>query len=270
VTRLVSLIQYAGYVALALTAWNAVFGAVKRRDARRLDILLLVAALVLVSVPSELLRRGLAVVPTVILLLVPYLHIRLIQHFRNVSPLLNGTALLAPIVGGILSSTAPLPWPPWQQYAFSTYLIGAWILAALAYSAESKRSSGVTRRRLWFAALGTGAICAVQVVSLMATRSWIEGDTGGHLNIAVSSIALICYYLAFATPRSLRRLWQRTELGRYLVASADREAEDRGIHAADDLLTAAQRGAAGSAVFVAIQDTLTSDHVIVGTDGSHP
>ncbi len=263
-TTLVGYLVLAGYGALILTSWGAIAGAYRHRDLRRLDILMVVLALVLVS-PVSLAAFGgsLSVIPFAGLCLFPYLLLRLIQHFREVPTALTVVGLVVPVAAVILRSAAPAPWPAWQQFAVSVYSVSALVLLALAFTLESHRSSGVTARRLYFAAAGTWLLAAINSVTLTTSTLPLNQESAALLNTALSASVLLCYYLAFATPRRLRKSWQRQELSRYLVETANREAEERGAHASDDLLRAAQRGAAGSAVFVAIRDSITSEEVTV-------
>jgi PAS domain S-box-containing protein len=263
-TSLVSYLQLLGYLALLLTSWSAIKGAFGHRDLRRLDILIVVMSLVLASpVGAAPFRGGLSVVPYATLFLFPYLLLRLVQHFRHVHVGFTVVGLTVPVVAAVLHSTTPLPWPAWQHFVASGYSIATLIALALTFSFESHRSAGVTARRLYFAAGGTWQLAAINVVSLTSGAWTINQESAALLNSALAAGTFICYYLAFATPRRLRKSWQRQELARYLVATADREADERGPHAADDLLRAAQRGVAGSAVFVAIRDSITTEEVIV-------
>jgi len=263
-TTLVGYLELAGYGALILTSWCAIAGAYRHRDLRRLDILMVVLALVLVS-PVSLAAFGgsLSVIPFAILFLFPYLLLRLIQHFREVPTALTVMGLVVPVAAVILRSAALAPWPAWQQFAVSVYSVSALVLLALTFTLESHRSSGVTARRLYFAAAGTWLLAAINSVTLTTSTLPLNQESAALLNTALSASVRLCYYLAFATPRRLRKSWQRQELSRYLVKTANREAEERGAHASDDLLRAAQRGAAGSAVFVAIRDSITSEEVTV-------
>ncbi len=262
--ELVDLLQLAGFAALALTFVATIRGARRHRDARRLDILLAVGSLVLASPLSVRAMQGpLSIAPVVVLVLFPYFLIRLVQHFREVPGPLVWASLVTPAVAVAVIGATPPPWPPWQQYVISGYAAGALALVLLAFAIEAGHSSGVTRRRLLLAALGTGCYVGIHGVSVSATVLALASETGSLLTRALSGIALIAYYLAFATPRSLRTRWQREELSRFLVDTADREADERGRHAAEDLLRAAIRAGAGSAGFVAIRDSVTSEDVTV-------
>jgi PAS domain S-box-containing protein len=79
----------------------------------------------------------------------------------------------------------------------------------------------------------------------------------------VTDLSSIALFFAFATPRFLTQRWQRQEVTRYLFDTSNREAEDRRVHAPDDLMRAAQRGVAGSAVFVAIREDVHSPALII-------
>ncbi len=262
--QLVQAVHAIGYAALLLTAWNSIAGARRHRDLRRLDILLVVGSLVAVSpVGSGVLAGNLVTIRQLVALLFPYFLLRLIQHFRHVPVAVTAVAIGAPLAVLLLRAVTPLPWPAWQQYLLSGYLFVALVLVAFTFSAESRRSAGVTAKRLAFAALGTWLVAAIHSTTIGATRWDLDPYSAATLSKILSTGALVSYYLAFATPRWLRKNWQQMELARYLVSTADREADERAGHAADDLLQAAQRGAAGSAVFVALRDTITSDDVTV-------
>jgi len=264
-TSLVSYLQLLGYLALVLSSWSAISGAYRRRDVRRLDILVVVLALVLVSpVSLAALSGSLEIVPFTALFVFPYLLLRLVQHFRHVHVGFTVVGIAVPIAAAVLRSVTPLPWPPWQMIAVAGYNLTTLVVLAITFTVESQGSAGVTARRLYFAAAGTWFLAAINMTALGATAWHLQQtDSAALLASALAAATLVCYYLAFATPRALRKSWQRQELGRYLVATADRDAEDRGSHAANDLLRAAQRGAAGSAVFVAIRDSITTTEVIV-------
>ncbi len=185
-TRLVALLHLMGYLALALTYWSAILGAYKRRDLRRLDILLVVLGLVIVSPLSTtaLLRGGLPAGNATALLLFPYLLLRLTQHFRDVHIGFVVVALGAPVIGALVSSLTPLPWPLWHVWGLSSYLIGALVFSAAALSWESHRSSGVTAKRLVFAAAGTWLFVGVHTLVLVATVWEFNKESGARLSRA--------------------------------------------------------------------------------------
>ena len=264
-TSLVLYLQLLGYLALVLTSWSAVSGAYRHRDLRRLDILLVVLSLGLISpAAAASMPGGLSAIPFSVLFFFPYLLLRLVQHFRHVHVGFTAVGIAVPIAAAVLRSVTPLPWPPWQVIAVGGYSITALVVLGAASTVESPRSPGVTAKRLYFAAAGTWCLAAIHLTALSATVWKLQdAEAAALLASALSATTVVCYYFAFATPRRLRKSWQRQELGRYLVETANREAEERGAHAADDLLRAAQRGAAGSAVFVAIRDSITSEEVTV-------
>jgi PAS domain S-box-containing protein len=262
-TSLVSALQLLGYLALLLTSWSAISGALRRQELRRLDILVVVLALVLVSpVSLATFRESASVVPFAALFFCPYLLLRLVQHFRHVPVGFVVVGVVVPVVATTLRTVMPLSGQLWQVAA-GTYGGITLVLLAITFTVESHRSAGVTARRLYFAAAGTWLLAAINLNTLGAAAWPLDGESVALVSSALSANTLICYYFAFATPRRLRLSWQRQELGRYLVETANREAEERGVHAADDLLRAAQRGAAGSAVFIAIRESITSDETTV-------
>jgi hypothetical protein len=125
-------------------------GAYRRRDLRRLDILVVVLALVVLSPASTAaIRSGMPIVPFAAILLFPYFLLRLVQHFREVPVALTLVGVGVPIVATVIRTVTPPPWPVWLQAATFVYGSVALLLLALTFTFESHRSAGVTARRLY-------------------------------------------------------------------------------------------------------------------------
>ncbi len=93
-----------------------------------------------------------------------------------------------------------------------------------------------------------------------------------HSNIfgrTLQGLAMICYYLAFATPRPLLSRWRRAERADYLARTSEREPEERGRLADRDLFRTAVRGIGGGGTFVALRPT-GDDGVLVVRQTSEP
>jgi PAS domain S-box-containing protein len=75
--------------------------------------------------------------------------------------------------------------------------------------------------------------------------------------------ALLCYVLAFNTPRRLKGRWQREEFARYLSYTTERDPEERGRHAARDLTEATDRSVSQALVFVALRPSVGADRLVV-------
>ncbi len=248
---LISAVYAVGFVLILLTAVTAWRAAWTRRDPRHLDILFLVSAFALGPFSNHFGPR-LSIFTTALYFAQPYLLLRLVRHFHDVPLGLRlsaaGLVLPATIVG--------LEWPRVTTAVNSTELavLILELYVALSLSREAKRFSGVTAKRLVFAAAGTWMLASEVVIVLFASSAAaLEYQTG----LVVSTITtglLFCYFLAFNTPRALRNDWQRTEQARYLSITADRGADERGALAAEDLNRAAARSVGHAVTLVALRD----------------
>ena len=223
--EIVAFASYAGYALIVFTAISALNDAWRRRDAHRLNILFVVLTLALLP---RLRGRGpvLDDIGVGLLLALPYLLLRLVRHFRDVSAaLLNGSLAVA-AAGAALYAAAPA----WSS-AIGGYVAAGHAYVAAAFTREATRTSGVTARRLVFAAAATWLFAAVFGFGSLGPES-PASRLLGHVNQLLAAAGLTCYFLAFSTPRRLRASWQRAEQAKYLSSAAGRSiAEDRGAKA---------------------------------------
>ena len=128
-------------------------------------------------------------------------------------------------------------------------------MAVVAYLlfVEARRSVGVKATRIFLASAGTGLLGSS--FALASIGGWFASFAVSSTPITgiVQGIALICYYVAFATPRFLLTRWRRAEQAKYLETVNERDPEERGQRASDDVFRAAGRGAGGSVTFVALR-----------------
>jgi signal transduction histidine kinase len=111
--------------------------------------------------------------------------------------------------------------------------------AAVAFIVEARRAAGVTRWRLRLAAIGTSAVIGIIVLGGIA-RLTDQQPTPAMQGLLAFTV-LAGYYFGLATPRWLRRSWQRGQLFRFLKLAATRDPADREQHAAGDLSETAGR-----------------------------
>jgi PAS domain S-box-containing protein len=117
---------------------------------------------------------------------------------------------------------------------------------------EAVRSRGVKVKRLAFAAAGTLAFALTSAaVALTLFGDWARAWAGPVQ--ALNTAGLACYFLAFNPPRWLLGRWRRLEQATYLDQVAEREPEERGWMAAEDLLNGATRCVGGDVTFVALK-----------------
>jgi signal transduction histidine kinase len=157
---------------------------------------------------------------TVLLLSLGYLLLRLVFDFTDVSSwLTRGAELALGLFAISLFFYAP-PLPPALTVVMLLYLIGLLLYSAIAFFHESRRSRGVTRRRMQAAAVGSMLLVLVFVFA--GLRAALPGLDSLLLSLAdLSSLAAgVSYYLSFASPRWLRRAWQEPELRAFLGRAA--------------------------------------------------
>ena len=246
-----TLAYYVGYVLLLLTAVGSLRAAWRYRDAHHLNILAFVL--------SHVLLPHLQLIPPVhaaLLLMQPYLLLRLVGHFRDVPRLVTTGALVAIAVGVSFSGFSGL-------FLFSTPVVATCFLgsiaalesyAAIAFSREARRKAGVTSKRLMLAAAGTWLFAAVFLVSIGGKWLPATGYSGALLNRFLIAAGLICYYLAFSTPRRLRASWQGAEQAKYLTEMAALDPVERGRRAPDDLAFAGTRSVGNAVTLVAVRE----------------
>jgi PAS domain S-box-containing protein len=248
---------YVAYVLLVLTAVSSARSASRYRDAHHLNILALVLSHVLIPQVQRF-----PVLHTALLLIQPYLLLRLVELFRDVPVLLRTSAIAAAGVGAVVAFFVPDRGPLGSTALFA-YLIAIDAYVAVAFSTEQRRKTGVTSKRLMFAAAGTWLFAAIFVVNVAGIWAPATDRSGALLNRILVATALTCYFLAFSTPRRLRAQWQRVEQAKYLTEAAALDPVERGRRAPDDLAFAGTRSVGNAVTLVAVRDAPHATHLAV-------
>jgi len=263
-----SALAYAiGYSLILLTAIDAVRAAWQRRERSRNSILLFVVGLA--AMPRLSTVGGIRLLPVLLLIQVVLL-LRLVRHFRDVPAVVSRLTLAFLAAAVVMVVVWPVSRPAPITSTISAFVTATIAYAALALTVEARRTSGVTAKRLVLAAAGSWMFSAVTLVTAIGSMFVLVADAGGRINPLVTPVMLICYSLAFATPRWLRMRWQRMEQARYLSAANERDPEDRGARAAEDLCRGAAGAVGNSLVVVALGDApgATSLRVHAATDSA--
>jgi PAS domain S-box-containing protein len=254
--------EFVGYALILLTALGAADAVIRRHDTHRINIFAFVTVLPL----SGFLRHPASPIlwasGTALQLALPYFLLRMTRQFRDISrSLLHGSLIIAIAVSVVLTATRGIR-PPIVSVIVGGYVAVLFLYVAGLFIQEARHTAGVTARRLSFAAVaswifvfGFGLVALAGLVPAIA--GWLP-----LARITVTA-ALACYFVAFSTPRWLKGQWQRAEQARYLTATADRDAEERGAHAANDLLHTVTRSVGHSLVLVALRPATASDDVVV-------
>lgn len=187
------------------------------RDRVSLDIFFVFGSLALILILERALRLADVEVPWIrplglsVLLAHPYLLLRVVSHFRPVS---RAVARLSP-VGLALALT--VTWIADVQLPVLNLLAFIYFVALLAYVAWSfrrgaKAAGGVSHWRMLHAAWGALLLAVVGALVLMSSLLAVTRDAVSAFIPLSALAAALNYYIAFAPPSFLRRLWQSTEL----------------------------------------------------------
>ncbi len=164
----------------------------------------------------------------VLLPALPYLLIRIVDHFTRQPRWLRFGALgiTAAVMAVALLAPTPLP-------VIITVLVVAWIVVGVAYAStrfvnEARAAIGVTSRRLASAAIGSGLLALALVVALLNVMAPDGTDVIGMATQLLAVACAVAYYAGFATPTWLRRAWQEPAVRDFLADSASltREPDD--------------------------------------------
>jgi PAS domain S-box-containing protein len=246
-----------------LTVASATYAAWRHRDAHRLNI----AAVVLAPIIAFYLQTTrLTVVDALgmgLALAQPYLLLRLVDFFQEVPRPVRALTVLGPLAVAIVSIASDRQTTGDLNLSQAVYLTVMLGYAAALFSIETRGKAGVTRMRLAFAAAASWLSAAGYVFVVLAMNSPTFSEAGVALTDFARALMTGCYFLAFATPRRLAHRWQRIEHSKYVSRTADRDVEERGRLAPDDLFHAVAGSVGNAAVAVAARDSpLGGDGVV--------
>ncbi|MCV0402391.1 MAG: GAF domain-containing protein [Chloroflexi bacterium] len=244
--ELITLVNQALFVGLFLVV---LAHAVRRPSRATVDTALLfgsIAAAVAVSVGATAVGLSDAAPRTPIVLLLfnlaPYAMIRLVDDFSGTPRFMLHLGAVAYVVIAALGFAFTV------QRELVQLAIIAWFLAvggyaAFAFAWESRRTRGITRRRM--RAVATGAVAFITAVVLLFLNGMFSMD-GVILDIAAQLTALtavVAFFVGFAPPEWVRRAWREPDLRRFLEQST------RLVSVADETAAMAelQRAAAAAA-----------------------
>ncbi len=256
----------------AVAAWDLV----QHRDRTRLDIFLLFGTLAFSTLVSEIARLTGAVLPpwwtrvsTMLIMLQPFLLVRLVDHFRPVARRIQMINLIGLGISAVLlvvgspqpNTTGGSSYPPWVTLPLVVYFVWAEAYAVFAFVQGARASGGPTRWRQALAAAGSaelGGLIALAGVGILFPSF---ATFVAPLNQILALLSGIAYYLAFAPPRWLRSTWQTNELYAFLREFAGKDTQARATEILPYLCQAATRVVGGRASYVALWDE--ANHTLV-------
>lgn len=187
------------------------------RDRVRLEILLLFAAISTVIFYITF-GTGIALqlLATICVIAQPYLLLQLVQNFRTVPRQLNIGTITAAIIFVVWAiATVPNYSNP-LIFGIVLYLIAIGGYVSFAFIRGAIRSRGITRWRLLLVFTGTNAFALTMFLVVLVTYLPKITPYLTPFAILIVFIIPITYYLGFSPPQSLRRVWQNSEMRRFL------------------------------------------------------
>jgi serine phosphatase RsbU (regulator of sigma subunit) len=257
-------------VAVGLAA-SAVYELVRRRTRERLELALFFAAFASGAFFTFDLEGGTLAVVIIGTLSVPFLLLRLADHFRPVPVLVQRLSLAGVVFsfvltvwlivvvdrlqGSVLTTKAADAWAAVIQ---TVYLVGSAGFATWIFISTAIATSGVTAWRSRLAALGSIVLALGILATTVATFGSVSESGIAQLPIQAQetfyitiAAAAVCYFAAFATPPWGRQLWQLGELHRFLRLTAGTSVGEQRAGSIAALTTAAERATGGTATVLA-------------------
>jgi signal transduction histidine kinase len=158
--------------------------------------------------------------PSIFVMTLPYLLLRLLDDFAEVPVFVLRAAEVGLALSVLVILLTPAPLPAGVVILLVIYFVVLQVYAAVAFIRASRKASGVTNRRLQAAA--TGSLLLGLVLLTAGFRAALP-DLGELWTIFSRVFGLssgISYALGFAPPAFLRRAWQEPELRAFLGRAA--------------------------------------------------
>ncbi len=216
-------IQYATDALFLLIFLVVLTGAIRRRRRVQIQALLFFGTVAFILVESLIFNHFedqppafVAAVNQIMLISMSYLLLRLVASLSDVPRVVFRIGE----VGLVLLGVQTLVGLGDQRFSFIIpavlYFLGFTIYATIIAINESRRVQGVTGYRLRAVAFGSAFLAAIILVAGIA--AFVPAIVGNTIHIIDEILALLCgfsYFIAFATPVTLRRAWLEPVLRDY-------------------------------------------------------
>ncbi|HYO49340.1 MAG TPA: GAF domain-containing sensor histidine kinase [Chloroflexia bacterium] len=224
------LVQYLSWAMYTLIFVLVSARAIRRPLRANIDIALFFTVVTIIIAITVLLALKylqrtslLSAITLTLLFFLGYLLLRLTDDFSEVPRWLMRSAevsLALLVVGTFVTLIPGLREALWVILLGLAYLVALLLYTVVAFVRESRRSSGVTYRRMRAVAAGSLFLCLtffVLIVSIFVPSLQGLWTALSHLTSLASGIS---YFLGFAPPSVLRRAWQEPELRAFLGRAA--------------------------------------------------
>jgi signal transduction histidine kinase len=165
--------------------------------------------------------RAITVALLSLLLMLPYLLLRLVNDFTTVpTPIVRAAEVgLACAVVSIIAFAPRVPLAVTLLLAMYFFFVNIYVAAT--FLRVARRTSGVTRRRMQAVAYGSGFLgLTILLIGLSAIEPSSIREALRLIQQLSSLASGLCYFIGFAPPSLLRRAWQEPELRAFLGRAA--------------------------------------------------
>jgi PAS domain S-box-containing protein len=210
-------------VYLAVTV-AVIVEATKRPRRTSIDTALFFTALALILELSGLSSQLGIVLPSLVtlglaalLVVLPYIQMRLLDDFVGVGAWTKRAALAGLVLAIGSMIVAPSPMPEILTLALVFYFVTLLGYCAVRFLRESRRAHGLVAARLLAVAVGSGLLCVVLAIAVSLPRI-LPG--GAEVTRLITQLVIlgagIAYFVGFAPPSVVKRLWQESALRRFM------------------------------------------------------
>jgi PAS domain S-box-containing protein len=236
--------------------------AVRRPRRTAIDTALFFGALALLLEVSGLAGQLGVVVPqpvglilVAMLLSLPYLHLRLLDDYLGVAEPVRRVALVGLALGIGAMVFVPAQLLGAIAVALVLYFVTLLSYCAVVFFRASRRTQALVAARLLAVAVGSGFLALVLAIALVIPRLFPAADELDKLLGQVAILAAgVAYYVGFAPPSVVRRLWQESALRRFMEEVTRLSNADGLDDVIERMEIAAGAATAGSRATIAVWD----------------
>jgi K+-sensing histidine kinase KdpD len=164
-------------------------------------------------------EEAVAVLLLVLLNVAPFAMLRLVDDFSGTPRWVQVAGGAAFVAVGVLTVAAFPRMAQLVELATIGFFLAVGGYAAVAFADASRRTRGITRRRMSAVAVGAGLFVAAIVAVFVGA---LFPDVQATLGLATQLLALaavISFFVGFAPPSWMRRAWREPDLRRFLERS---------------------------------------------------
>lgn len=247
-------------LAFWLTAGLTLLDFLRYRTPDLLDVVLALASVALIvtvlMVPLGLLPTWVSVGAALGASAEPMLLLRLVRHTRPVSQLVYWLALGGMLIVWVIVIALPTPRPAWSVVLGGAYFVAINGYVAWALVQAARMARGYGRQRAYLAAAGTLALGMLLLLAPVSMILRLQGldQILVPFGLLLLLFILFAFYLGFASPHWLRRVWQEGELYRFVQDLVQHVGDQQPDAVLDLLRESALRSVGACAVQIALWD----------------